>query len=471
MKIRKVDLCVIGAGSGGLSVAAGAAQLGAKVALIEADKMGGDCLNYGCVPSKSLIAAAKRAHIFRTSESFGIHHIDPIIDFEKVHQHIQDVITTLAPQDSVERFEKLGVQVFREKASFLTPTLLQAGPVQIQAKYFVIATGSSPSVPPLPGIENIPYLTNETIFNLKEKPEHLIVIGGGPIGCELAQAYRLLGTKTTILEAFTLLPKEDSDVVEVLRHRLQEEGVEILEGAKVISLTYTKGQFHIKVMDGEKEKSLQGSHLLMATGRKPNVMELGLENAGVRYSMKGIEVNQRLRTSNKKIYAMGDVIGGYQFTHVASYHAQVILKNCLFHIPAKVNYRALPWVTFTDPEVAHVGLSSKDLPAESKTLMWPYKECDRAQAERETEGFIKVFTTRRGRVLGVSIIGARAGELILPWVMLLEKKLKIRMLADVIVPYPTFSELHKKIASSFYAPFLFSSFMRKLVRFLLKVIP
>jgi pyruvate/2-oxoglutarate dehydrogenase complex dihydrolipoamide dehydrogenase (E3) component len=237
MGILKVDICIIGAGSGGLSVAAGAAQLGAKVALIEAGKMGGDCLNYGCIPSKSLLATAKRANVFRSSEAFGIDKTDPKIDFKKVYHHIHDVITNLSPQDSVERFEKLGVQVIQEKAHFLSPTLLQAGNLQIQSKYFVIATGSSPAIPPLPGINNVPYFTNETIFNLKDKPKHLLIVGGGPIGCELAQAYQLLGVKTTILEAFTLLPKEDNDVVSLLRHRLKTDGVEILEGAKVLSLS------------------------------------------------------------------------------------------------------------------------------------------------------------------------------------------------------------------------------------------
>jgi pyruvate/2-oxoglutarate dehydrogenase complex dihydrolipoamide dehydrogenase (E3) component len=471
METKKVDLCVIGAGSGGLSVAAGAAQLGAKVVLIEADKMGGDCLNYGCVPSKALLAAAKRANLFRTSEAFGIQPMEPKIDFVSVYHHIHKVMATIAPQDSVERFKKLGVEVIPEKAHFLSPTLLQAGPYQIQAKYFIIATGSSPAVPPLPGIETVAYLTNETIFDLKEKPEHLIVIGGGPIGCELAQAYRLLGVKTTILEAFTLLPKEDDDVVEILRAHLKRDGINILEGTKIFSLSQTKEGLCVKISHEEKEISLRGSHLLLATGRIPNTNELGLEDAGIDYTPRGIRVDERLRTSNKKIYAIGDVAGPYQFTHMAAYQAQIVIKNCLFHLPAKVNYKAVPWVTFTTPEIAHVGLSAKDLPMDRKTLIWPFEECDRAQAERETEGFIKILTTRKGHILSVSIIGANAGELILPWSLAIEKKLKIRALADVIVPYPTLSEINKKVASSFYTPLLFSPFTQKLVKFLMKVIP
>lgn len=463
----KVDLCVIGAGSGGLSVAAGAAQLGVSVALIENRKMGGDCLNYGCVPSKSLLAAAKRAKIFRTSESFGLQKVDPKVDFVKLHKHIHEVIKAIAPHDSAQRFESLGVQVIREKASFLSPKILQAGPHKIEAKYFVIATGSSPAIPPIPGLESVSYLTNETIFELKEKPDHLIVIGGGPIGCELAQAYALLGVKTTILEAFSLLPKEDPEVVDVLRNSLKEDGVDVLEGVQIASVSQNKKG--IKVSLGKKV--IEGSHLLVATGRKANVDGLGLEKAGVLYTPRGIAVDQRLRTSQKKIFALGDVIGQYQFTHVAAYHAQVVLKNCLFHIPAKVNMKALPWVTFTDPEIAHAGMLHSAAPSNSKTLQWPYAECDRAQTEKETKGFIKVTATPKGRILAVSIVGANAGELILPWVLAIEKKMTLRTLADVIVPYPTLSELTKKVAGSFYTPLLFSPWTRKLVQFLMKVFP
>jgi pyruvate/2-oxoglutarate dehydrogenase complex dihydrolipoamide dehydrogenase (E3) component len=471
METQRFDLCVIGAGSGGLSVVAGAAQLGASVVLIEAHKMGGDCLNYGCVPSKSLIAAAKRANVFRTSGAFGIQNEEPKINFEKLHHHIHDVIRTLAPQDSVERFEGLGVHVIRDRAHFLSPTLLQAGNTQIKAKYFVISSGSSPAIVPLQGIESVPYLTNETIFNLKEKPDHLMVVGGGPIGCEIAQAYRLLGVKTTILEAFTLLPREDLEVVEILRQRLKADGVTIFEGAKVLSISQKNKSLRLNVEHGSKEIVVEGSHLLMATGRKPNVDHLGLEEAGVHYTPKGIVVDGHLRTSNKKVYAIGDVIGGYQFTHIASYQAGIVIKNCLFHLPSKVNYKAVPWVTFTEPEVAHVGISHREAPPNSKTLYWPYKDNDRAQAEGETAGLIKVSTTPKGYILGVSIIGLNAGELILPWGLAIEKNLKVRALADAIVPYPTLSEINKRVAGVFYTPLLFSPRTRKLVRLLMKVIP
>lgn len=464
----KVDLCIVGGGSGGLSVAAGAAQLGISVALIENNKMGGDCLNFGCIPSKALLAAAKRANVFRESAAFGIQTSEPVVNFKKLYDYIHEVIETIAPQDSIERFEKLGVHVIREKAHFLSPSLLQAGEIRVEAKYFVIATGSSPAIPLLPGLEKVNFLTNETIFNLKENPDHLIVIGGGPIGCELAQAYTLLGCKTTIVEVFRILPKEDEEIASLLRTRLKNDGISICEGAKVLSLSQKDTVITVNIEHDGKEIILQGSHLLIATGRRPNIKDLGLEAASIRYTSRGIDVDKRLRTSNKKIFAIGDVIGGYQFTHMAAYHAQIVIKNCLFHLPAKVDNRAIPWVTFTNPEVAHVGTAH--LP-KYKTLSWPYKECDRAQTERETMGLIKVSTTSKGYILGVTIIGANAGELILPWVLAIEKKLKMRALADVIVPYPTLSEITKKVAGSFYTPLLFSSLTRKFVRFLMKVIP
>lgn len=465
MKNHKVDICVIGAGSGGLSVAAGAVQMGASVALIESGEMGGDCLNYGCVPSKSLIAAAKRAHVFRTSDAFGIQSQEPKVDFKKVHKHIRDVIKAIEPNDSVERFEGLGVKVFRGKAAFRTPHEVQVGKDVIKSKYFIIATGSSPAIPPIPGVETTPYFTNETIFDLKEKPKHLVVVGGGPIGCELSQAFARLGVKVSLIEIHRILGREDPEVVEVLRKQIVKDGVELYENVQDLSFD----KLTVKLKHKGKSLSLKGSHILLATGRRPTVSNLGLEKAGVTYSSRGINVDARLRTSKKHIFAIGDVIGGYQFTHMAAYHAQIVIKNCVFHLPSKVDYRAVPWVTYTDPEVAHVGISHLEAPPKCKTLVWTYKECDRAQAERETEGFIKVTTDKDGRVLGTTIIGANAGELILPWVMVIQKKKEIKALTDVIVPYPTLSEISKKVAGSYYTPLLFSPFTKKIVRFLMRI--
>ena len=325
MKTLTPHLCIIGAGSAGLSVAAGAAQLGADVVLVEKGEMGGDCLNTGCVPSKALLAAGKAAQQGRNAGRFGVTFHEPEIDFAAVGAHVHGVIAQIAPHDSVERFEGLGVTVLRERATFIDRRTVQAGSTLVRAKRFVIATGSTPAVVPIPGLEDVPYLTNESEFDLTERPRHLVVIGGGPIGCEMAQAHRRLGSRVTVLEKFTIMPKDDPELVGVVRDRLKDEGVDIREGADVTRIEGGEGELTVHV-DGE---ALACSHILVATGRAPTVGGLGLEAAGVAYSGKGIPVDRRLRTSNRKIYAIGDVTGGYQFTHQAGYHAGIVVQNAL----------------------------------------------------------------------------------------------------------------------------------------------
>ena len=468
----ETDICVIGAGSGGLTVAAGAAQMGAKVVLIEKHKMGGDCLNTGCVPSKALLAAAHDAQTFRDSARFGVKGQAPEIDFQAVHDHVHGVIAAIAPNDSVERFEGLGVRVIKEAARFTGPGEVVAGDYTVRAKRFVVATGSSPTAPPIDGLAELPYLTNETIFDLTERPEHLIVVGGGPIGVELAQAFRRLGARVTLLEAFTILANDDPEAADLVRRRLIADGLDLREGAKIRRiLPHDKG-FEVRLGDDGVE-SLVGSHLLVAAGRRANVEGLDLEAAGVTYSAKGIQVDDRLRSSNKKIYAVGDVAGGLQFTHVAGYHAGLVLRNVLFRLPAKVKGHAVPWVTYADPELAQVGLTeaaARKAQGESlRVLKFPYEENDRALAERASEGFIKVMVGQRGRVLGATIVGRSAGELILPWVLAIDRGLKIGALASVIAPYPTFGEISKRVAGSYYTQSLFSERTRKIVRFLLRL--
>jgi pyruvate/2-oxoglutarate dehydrogenase complex dihydrolipoamide dehydrogenase (E3) component len=468
----ETDICVIGAGSGGLTVAAGASQMGARVVLIEKGKMGGDCLNYGCIPSKALIAAGHAAHAIRGSGIFGIGAGEPRIDFRGVHDHVRGVIAAIAPNDSVERFTGLGVTVLQAAARFTGPGEVEADGTRVRAKYFVVATGSSAGVPPIPGLDTVPYLTNETVFDLTEGPQHLIVIGGGPIGAELAQAYRRLGAKVTVLEMFTILGKDDPEVTEVVKRRLRQEGVALREGIKIKRVAPDDVGVSVEIeQDGAAER-ITGSHLLVAAGRSANVDGLNLEAAGVTYSKKGVEVDARLRSSNKRIYAIGDVAGSYQFTHMANYHAGIVIRNVLFWLPAKVDYRAVPWVTYTDPEIAHVGRTEaqakKDL-GDIRVLRFPLHENDRAQAERETDGLIKVVTDKRGRVLGASIAAARAGELLLPWVIAVQQKQKIGKLAGLIAPYPTLSEISKRVAGSYFVPSLFSEKTRKVVRFLLKL--
>ena len=467
----KTDICVIGGGSGGLSVAAGAQQMGAEVVLIERGEMGGDCLNRGSVPSKAMLAAGHAAQAMRESGRFGVNgQYEPPVDFQKVHDHIHGVIGTIAPHDSVERFEGLGVQVIQASARFLSPDEVEADGKRIKARRFVIATGSSPAAPPVPGLADVPYMTNDSVFDQTSAPEHLIVIGGGPIGAEMAQAHRRLGARVTVLEAFGFMGKDDPEAVDVVRARFEAEGIELREGVKIARVERSGNGVAAVLESDDGEERIEGSHLLVAAGRKPNVDGLELERARVAYTPKGIQVDERLRTSNKKIFAIGDVAGGLQFTHMAGYHAGIVIRNALFRLPAKVKTDAVPWVTFTDPELAQVGLTeaqARERHGEAvKAVSWSFEENDRAQAERETEGFIKVVTGKRGRVLGATIVGASAGELILPWVLAVDRGLKIGAMASIIAPYPTRSEISKRAAGQFFTPSLFSERTRKVVRFL-----
>ena len=475
-----VDICVIGAGSGGLSVAAGASQLGATVALIEKDRMGCDCLNFGCVPSKAMLAAAHAAETVRTAGRFGVKDFEPEIDAKGVYGHIKGVIQAIEPNDSVERFEGMGVTVIKGEGRFTGLGTIEVNDVRITARRFVVATGSKPFVPPIPGLADAGYYTNETVFDADALPEHLIVVGGGPIGMEMAQAHRQLGAKVTVLEMFSIMPKDDPELVDVVRRQLVSEGIDILEGVVVkgaektaqgVRVTYEAAEGSV-VGGGaaREEKSIEGSHILAAAGRRASVGGLGLEAAGIRYSDKGIEVDARLRTSNKRVFAIGDVTGGMQFTHVAGYHAGVVIKNALFRWPAKADTRAIPWVTYTAPELAQVGLTEMEAKAKAvgafRILRWPYHENDRAQTEKATEGMVKAVVTARGRILGCGIAGAGAGELIQTWVLAINQKIKIGALAQMVVPYPTLGEVSKRAAGSFYTASLFSERTRKIVRFL-----
>jgi pyruvate/2-oxoglutarate dehydrogenase complex dihydrolipoamide dehydrogenase (E3) component len=464
------DICVIGAGSAGLSVAAGAAQLGARTVLIEADKMGGDCLNTGCVPSKSLLAAAKSAKVVRDAHRFGIETGKPRVDFAKVHGYVHSVIDSIAPHDSVERFSRLGCTVIKARARFLDHNTVEADGKNVRARRFVIATGSRAAVPAIPGIADVPFFTNESIFENSVLPDHLVVIGAGPIGCEMAQAYRRLGANVTLLDIGRILPKDDPDGVDVVRKQLRAEGIEIAEQVKILRIEQTGPGVATVAEQGREERRIEGSHLLVAAGRQPNIENLGLEAAGVCYSAVGIEVDARLRSSNKRIFAAGDVVGGYQFTHMASFHAGIVIRNALFRLPAKSDPRAFPRVTFTDPELAQVGPTEEQARQQHgdgiHVLRAEFSRNDRAQAEGATEGFLKAVLSKRGRVLGATIVGAHGGELILPWVLAISERLRIGAIADSIVPYPTLSEITKQAAGSYYTPKLFSPLTRKLVQFL-----
>lgn len=469
----RADLCIIGAGSGGLSVAASTVQLGLKVVLIEKHKMGGDCLNYGCVPSKALIAAGRRAHLMRTSAPFGIAPVAPAVDHRSVHDHVKSVIAAIAPNDSVERFTGLGVQVLHAAASFAGRNTVIAGEKRIKAHRIVIATGSSPAVPPIPGLDSVPYFTNETIFDNDQRLDHLIVIGGGPIGMELAQAHARLGSRVTVLEALKALGNDDPELSEVVLKRIQAEGIELREGAKVDRVEPVPGGgVRVAVATAAGTEVVSGSHILVAAGRKPNVQDLNLETAGIKYDRRGIHVNKGLVTSNPKVFAIGDVVGGLQFTHVANYHAGIVFRRALFRLPAKVRENHIPWVTFTDPELAHVGLTeqvARESHGRIKVYRWPYHENDRAQAERVTEGFIKVVTDRKDRILGASIVGEHAGELIQMWSLAVSQGMKITAMTQWVSPYPTLSEINKRAALGYYALAAGNPLVRKAVALLRKL--
>ncbi|MCH9807003.1 MAG: FAD-dependent oxidoreductase [Alphaproteobacteria bacterium] len=467
------DICVIGAGSGGLSVAAAAASFGVSVVLIEKHKMGGDCLNYGCVPSKALIAAGKRAQLMRAPNGFGIAPSEPRIDYKAVHDHVHSVIAAIEPNDSVERFTGLGVNVIEAAARFVDKNTVEAGERRIKARRFVISTGSSPLVPPIPGLDSVPYFTNESIFDNQTKIDHLLIVGGGPIGMELAQAHRRLGSRVTVLEGMKALGKDDPEMTKVVLEHLRGEGIDIRENALVTRVEGSQGSVSAHIKVGDIEDVVEGTHIIIAAGRKPNVDDLGLEAAGIKYDKRGIKVDKGLITSNKNVFAIGDVIGGLQFTHVANYHAGLVIRKALFRLPfIKVNEGVVPWVTYTDPELAHVGLT-EDQAVEKhgkiSVLRWPYHENDRAQAERQTSGHVKVITDKKGRILGATIVGEHAGEIISMWSLAISQKMKIKAMTGWISPYPTLSEINKRAAYKFYAGATSSPVLRKAISLLAKL--
>jgi pyruvate/2-oxoglutarate dehydrogenase complex dihydrolipoamide dehydrogenase (E3) component len=441
-----------------------------SVVLIEKGKMGGDCLNYGCVPSKALIAAGKQAHALRHGAKFGIADVEPQIDFKRVNAHIHEVIAKIAPMDSVERFTALGVKVIQAEAKFKDADTVLAGDYEIHARRFVIATGSSAFVPPIKGIAEVPHLTNESIFDLTKRPGHLVVIGGGPIGIELAQAHHRLGSKVTVIEAQKALSKDDPELTAIALAKIRAEGIVILEETPVLSVE-PRGKTGIRVNIGTTSgpQQIDGTHILVAAGRSANTGGMDLEKAGIEYDRKGIKVSARLRTSNRRVYAIGDVAGGLQFTHVAGYHAGVVLRSLLFRLPAKQSTHHIPWATFTDPEIAHVGMTEADarkLNRPLHILRWPYSENDRASAERKTEGLIKIVTDKKGRILGTGIVGAGAGEMISIYALAISKKMKASDLASFVAPYPTMSEIGKRAAVSYYAPLARKPLIRRVIAFL-----
>lgn len=477
MQHLNADIVIIGAGSGGLSLAAGAAQMGARVVLFEGSEMGGDCLNTGCVPSKALLAVGKAAHNACSKAHFGIHVTDTKIDFAAAKDYVDTVIARIAPHDSVARFTSLGVTVISEYARFKTDRIVVSDNYEVNAKYIVIATGSTAFMPPIPGLDKVSYHTNETIFADRDKPDHLVIIGGGPIGIEMAQAHCRLGVNVTVVEALTVMGRDDQELVSILKNQLIDEGVTFIEETSVTNIDQKidpsnqhRTLITLQLSDGQ---TLMASHLLVAAGRRPSMDRLDLDLAGINHDRRGIITDKRLRTSIKHIFAIGDVTGRQQFTHIAGYHAGIVLRNILFKLPAKIDDSTIPWVTYCDPELAHVGLTH----AEAITnygadnisiLSTSLSDNDRAIAESRTEGMVKIITHKKGRILGASILAPAAGEMILAWALAISAKQKISAMAKVITPYPTYGDASKRAAGSFFTEKLFSPRMRKAVQFLLK---
>ena len=444
------DVVIIGGGSGGLVVASAAAQLKAKVALVERDRLGGDCLWFGCVPSKSFIHAARIAYEVKNAKRFGIYTQDPEIDFAKAMSHVHQAQAAIEPHDSPERFEGLGVEVIFGEGQFIDEKTFEVNGRHLNARAFVISTGSRPAIPPIQGIKEAGFLTNEQVFSLEQCPPSLAVIGPGPIGCELGQSFHRLGAEVTIIASRDqILPKEEPEAAAVVQQQFESEGIRVL--------TKTRPD-RVEVADGKKVLWMGDAQvaavdeILVSTGRVPNVESLNLEAAGVKVGKQGIEVNEKLQTSNSRIYACGDVIGGYQFTHVAGYEASVVLKNALFFPLSKADYRVIPWSTFTDPELARVGLSEEQAKSRYGDDVYILKQdfagVDRAQAEAATSGFAKIIATGKGEILGAHIVGPSAGELIHEVVLAMSNNLKVSALSGIHV-YPTLAEVNSKTALQF----------------------
>ena len=445
------DLVVIGAGSAGLSVAAGAVQMGARVVLIEGGEMGGDCLNTGCVPSKALIEAARRAKGAVSAKKLGVSCHDVSVDYASVMRHVRETIAAIEPHDSQERFEGLGVRVICGYAEFASKNSVRVGDETITSRRIIVATGATPIAPPIKGLDAVSYFTNETFFENRNRPDHLIIIGGGPIGVEMAQAHAQLGIKITLIERFEILPREISETREIVRTRLLQDGVTVLENCDVSSIKENETTKLITLGDGQM---IEGSHILVATGRRANVQGLNLSAAGIETTDVGIKVDDSLRTTNRAVYAIGDVIGQEQFTHLAGYHASLVVRSALFGLPAKVRKNHIPRVTYCDPEVASVGDISDGTGIE--TYRVTYDGLDRAIAGARTDGFAQIWV-KNGRVRGATIVGAQAGELIHFWSLVIAQNLKLSKASSVITPYPTLSDINKKLIGAYFTPRLFDN--------------
>jgi pyruvate/2-oxoglutarate dehydrogenase complex dihydrolipoamide dehydrogenase (E3) component len=474
---KKRDLIILGGGAGGLVVASVASQLGLRVTLIEARGMlGGDCLHYGCVPSKTLLHCARLVQQQRHAASLGLTTTaEPVVDHAAVNAYIRSVIATLQVHDDPERFRSYGCEVLFGHGRFVGPRQVEVNGEVLRAKRIVIATGSSPFIPPVEGLQGAGYLTNEQLFSLDTLPAHLAILGAGPIGIEMAQAFRRLGSRVTVLLRGNAIMQNDApEHAAQLKEVLLGEGVEFLNHSELLRAERREaGQLALGLKVAGKEQELLVDELLVATGRKPNIDGLNLEAAGVEAGRRGITVDQRLRTSNRRIYACGDVCGPYQFTHMAEYQAGIVISNALFRFPKKVDYRIVPWVTYTEPELAGVGLSeqkAREQGLEVEVLSFPFKDIDRAVAEGSTVGSTS-FVVHKGKIIGASILGPRAGELLHEIVLAMKNGCSLTTLSSTIHAYPTLSQVHRRTANTHFSGKLFSPLSRQLVQWLNRLLP
>ncbi|SDR36299.1 Pyruvate/2-oxoglutarate dehydrogenase complex, dihydrolipoamide dehydrogenase (E3) component [Rhizobiales bacterium GAS113] len=474
-EILRPDLCIIGAGAAGLSVAASAAALGVSTVLIERGVMGGECLNTGCVPSKALIAAARAAKALPDAlRSADTMPAAAPPSFQRAMAHVKGAIAEIAPADSAARYTALGVTVLKSEAAFIDRSTVEAGGARIQARRFVIASGSRPTIPDLAGLDAVPYLTNETVFDLPERPGHLIIVGGGPMGCELGQAFRRLGSEVTLFEMGTLLPREDPELAGILRGALARDGVVLHEQSRLAAVSIAEGGVRVHYTDSSAApRQVSGSHILVAVGRTPSLAGLSLDAAFIKHDKSGIIVDYGMRCSNRRVFAIGDcaggAAGGSRFTHAASLQASLVVRSALFRMPVRFDPVLLPRVTFTDPEIAAVGLSEEEARAKYGRIRlsrFPFGETDRARTEAKAEGLVKLIAKPNGRILGAAICAESAGEMIGLWALALQEKMKLSQIARLTLPYPTLSEASRRAALEFYAPLARRPLLRRLLRIL-----
>lgn len=469
--VQRPEICILGGGAGGVALATGAAQRGAKVVLIEKSQLGGENLYRGSVPSKALIAASRQAQNARQTRGFGMTPLTPVINFRAVSEHIQSVVAAVAPNESAERLAGFGVQVLRGFARFETPDAVSVGERRINARNFVIATGSSPAAPAIPGLNRVPFLTNETLFTNTTRFDHLIVFGGSAVALELAQAYLRLGSRVTLIAPGRFLPEYDPELSQPLISRMREEGMVLAEGVtgERVEQTDTGGvRLHV-AKDGDLDR-VDATHLLIADGRTPNIDGLRLDTAKVAHDGTGVRVSRQLRTNNKQVFALGDVTGGPNYATLARHHADILVRRLVHGSVEQARPDELPVVIFTDPELAHVGMTETQARKERgnaiRVLRWPFSQNDRAVAERRTDGFAKIVASRSGRILGATIIGVSAGELIQTWSLAVSAGLTVAQVSRSIAPYPTFAETSLKAAQGYASERPQQSAVRSVLRLL-----